>query len=75
MITCLTAAKHTDATVRRILAAAGTEADCVVALVNEKEALVKRLMELESIAPRKIKLPNGTVMIWRCPDHLVPLRS
>jgi hypothetical protein len=56
-----------------MLAGGGSLESCVIALANEKEALVKRLMELEAIAPKKIKRPDGTVMIWRCPDELVPL--
>lgn len=74
MITSLTQAKNTDATVHRILSLGGTQADCVVALVNEKEALAKRIMELDAIAPKKIKLDDGRVMIWHCPDDLVPLQ-
>lgn len=73
MITSIEHAKRTDVTICRILKGGGSHADCVVALANEKERLLSRIEELESIAPRKIKLGNGKVMIWRCPDELVPL--
>ena len=45
--------------------------EVVVALVRDKEAFIKRIMELESIAPRTIVLPDGKRMVWRCPDNLV----
>lgn len=73
MMTSIADVKRNDPTVHRILKSGGTPRDCVVALANEKEALVKRLMEMERIAPKKIKLPDGRVMIWRCPEDLVPL--
>lgn len=44
----------------------------IVSLVNCKDALLRRIEELEAIAPRKMKGPNGKTLIWRCPDHLVP---
>lgn len=47
---------------------------CIVSLASEKEFLVKRIMELESIAPRKIVMPDGRAMVWRCPDELVPIK-
>jgi hypothetical protein len=65
-----------DPTVRRammILAGPPTEKDfqdMVIALVGEKKSLVKRLMELELIAPRRIKVGNQT-FIYRCPDELI----
>lgn len=60
-----------DPVVHRILRAGGTVGDCVVALANQKERLVARVMELELIAPKKIRA-DGQVWIYRCPDHLVP---
>jgi hypothetical protein len=41
-------------------------------LAADKEQYLKRIMELESIAPRKVVLPDGRVMIWQCPLELVP---
>jgi hypothetical protein len=41
-------------------------------LASEKKQYLKRIVELECIAPRKIVLPGGGVMVWRCPDELVP---
>ena len=46
--------------------------DIIGELVAEKGKYLRRIMELESIAPRKIVLPDGRVMVWRCPDAFVP---
>lgn len=43
----------------------------VVELANERERLIAEVMRLDAIAPKKIRTAKG-VMIWRCPDDLVP---
>lgn len=58
--------------VERVMRAGGTAEDCAVALSEHIDKLVKRLLALEGIAPRRIKLPDGSVVIWHCPDHLIP---
>ena len=64
---------RTDATVHRMIQNGESSLEAVIAqLVDDKKALEKRLMELEMIAPRKIRLPDGRVMIYSCPDELVP---
>ncbi len=65
-------AKYNDATVARMLReGAGAEA-IIGQLAADKEQYLKRIIELERIAPRKILLPDGRVLIWTCPDELVP---
>jgi hypothetical protein len=71
-ITSITGAMNNDPTVHRILSIGGTHADCVVALTNEKNALVQKLCELESIAPKKIEMSDGSVLVWHCPNDLIP---
>jgi len=58
--------------VARVMQDGGSPEDCAVALAVANNQLISRLMVLEGIAPRKIKLPDGRVMVWRCPDHLIP---
>lgn len=58
--------------VRDTIANGGTVDDCVVALVKHEAVLIERIMLLESIAPRVIRMPSGEKMIYRCPDELVP---
>ena len=58
--------------VEHTLQSGGTTEDCAIALAAHIERLVQRLMTLEGIAPRRIRVPGGRVMIWRCPDDLIP---
>lgn len=58
--------------VARIMRAGGTPSECVVALANDRLRLLRRIEELESIAPKKIRTPDG-VAVWHCPDELIPL--
>ena len=58
--------------VAQIMRRGGTAEDCAVALAVHNDRLVDRLMTLEGIAPRRIKLPDGRVMVWRCPNRLIP---
>lgn len=62
----------TDSTVHAMLKHGRSLEETIVALVCEKNLFMQRIVELESIAPRKIVLPDGRVMVWRCPDELVP---
>ena len=64
--------RHLEPIVHRGLRAGVTLETIIVALYEQKQALSKRCMELESIAPRKIVGSDGKTLIWRCPDHLVP---
>ena len=68
-------ARQTSPVVEHVLRAGGTLEDVVCALVNIHTGLTNRLIELEGLAPRKIKMPDGRVLIWRCPEELVPLRD
>ena len=67
-------AKHNDVTVYRMMQQDRCQPleNIIVQLVREKEQCFKRILDLESIAPRKITLPDGKVMVWRCPDALIP---
>jgi|GEM_PF-3334972 len=64
--------QQTDALVRGGKQSGASDAQIACALARMNRALVDRLMRLEAIAPRKIQLPDGTVIVWRCPDELVP---
>ena len=58
--------------VHRIMREGGTAEDCAVWLAEENKRLGRRVMELENIAPRKVRNKDGIMMIWRCPAELVP---
>ncbi len=46
----------------------------VVGLVGQKQKLLERITQLEHIAPKRIKGPDGD-LIWRCPDEWIPLQD
>lgn len=64
--------RQTNAIVHQTLGAGGSAEDCCVNLANHNDALIKRVMQSEAIAPRKITLDDGRTLIYRAPDNLVP---
>lgn len=62
-----------DSTVCHMVKAGATKDEIISELVTDKELYLRRIIELDLIAPKKYKLPNGTIMEWRCPSDLVPL--
>jgi len=52
----------------------GTDGDCIIALHNLNINLSNKVMQLEMIAPFRIKV-GEKMMIWRCPEDLVPIRE
>jgi hypothetical protein len=60
---------------RAIIDAGGSAEDVAVALYAQVQQLTRLNVELSMIAPFRVRLGNGTEWIWRCPDHLVPLRT
>jgi hypothetical protein len=63
----------TDPTVHRMASQGCSREQVIQALVDEKRAMVKRVLELEQIAPKKYQMPDGKVMVWHCPDELIPM--
>ena len=61
-----------NAIVASVMRDGGTPEQCIEALCSANRELLERVSDLASIAPRKITLPDGRVMVWRCPDELVP---
>lgn len=65
-------ARLNDATVNTMFKSGFTLAEIVGQLVTEKGQYKERILELIRIAPRKITLPDGSVVVWHCPDEFVP---
>lgn len=61
----------TSCIARAVYNSGGDDKDVIVHQDKLIQSLVARLIELELIAPRKIRV-GETVYIYRCPDHLVP---
>jgi hypothetical protein len=58
--------------VHAILEAGGSAEDCCVKLAQANRRLTEKLMQLMTIAPRRIRMEDGTVMVWHCPDAAIP---
>jgi len=56
-------AEHNDGTVQKMLLAEQPPTNIIYALVKQKNQCIRRIMELEMIAPKKIALPDGSVVI------------
>lgn len=65
-------AQYHSSVVAKCLEAGGNAKDCVALLVEQNIVLTKELLKLSTIAPKKIKLTDGRVMVWHCPDELIP---
>lgn len=68
-------AVNCDSTVDQGIKRGAALCNIIAALAREKQLLRQRIMELESICPRKIKSPDGKVYVWNCPPELIPLTS
>ena len=62
---------HNDPTVNAMLRGNRCHTEIIGVMAQEKRQLFARVMELELIAPKKVTLSDGRVMIYRCPDHLL----
>jgi hypothetical protein len=49
--------------------------EIIVALVNHISYQNKTISDFMAICPRRIKLDDGRVMVWHCPDDLVPIQE
>jgi hypothetical protein len=64
--------RHTDSTVANGLKAGVDLETIIVQLVWEKERAYQRIVDLSQIVPRKFTTPNGSEIVWHCPDDLIP---
>ena len=64
-----------DATVKACVDGGWSYEEITEALASEKAEYMERMGRLLAIAPRKVRMPNGQVLIWRCPDEDVPVTT
>lgn len=69
----LTRLMQTDPLISRLLRAGTPMDECLVVLGEDRKRLTDRILALEAIAPRRLKMPDGREMVWHCPDHLIPV--
>lgn len=67
----LVEASNRSPIVSAILRMGGGAEDCVRVLIEQNEAQLGRMVQLESLCPRKYRLPDGRTLVWRCPDELI----
>ena len=72
--TRLDQASANDVTVHNMLKQGADLETVILQLTRDKIALTGRIMELENIAPRRVRLPDGNSLIWHCPDEMVKER-
>ncbi len=48
-------------------------ADIARMLLAQTQRDAKTIERLDSIAPRRVRGPDGAEWIYRCPDHLIPV--
>lgn len=65
-------ARYNDATVNMMMCGGSSYRAIIAVLARQKADLMKRIVELELIAPKKITMPDGSVMVYRAPAHLLP---
>lgn len=68
-------ARLTDATVNKGMKYGATKEEIITQLVREKNALMKQLVSLEMIAPKRYRKPDGSEWVYHCPNHLIPLEN
>ena len=64
-------AKHTDLTVARMLRAGQSLEEIIGVLAEEKALLLKDIVGLEMIAPKKVTI-GKQVFVYRAPAEIVP---
>lgn len=63
----------TDPTIRTAFEAGMSTQELVCLVAHQRDCAWERALKLDEIVPRKYKMPDGSVFIWRCPDDLVPV--
>lgn len=61
-----------DTLINNMFIQGASEKQMVVALAHVIQELSKLNTALYQITPRKIKGPDGTVFVWRCPESMIP---
>lgn len=62
-----------DPIVNRALCYGESLETTICRLVERHEKVMEELRKLHAIAPKKTQLPDGTIMVWHCPNELIPL--
>jgi len=66
-------AYFTDSTVNQMHKSGADLFEIIAALAAEKKKMWQRIVYLKEIAPFKVMHPDGSFVIFRCPDELIPV--
>ena len=65
--------RASNAVVHEVLSSGGSLEDCVAVLAEMLDKTRQQVVDLAAYAPTRIKCPDGKIVVWRCPEHLIPL--
>lgn len=46
--------------------------DCLYSMESIRKEQTERILKLSVTQPMKVRLPDGRVWIWRCPEEMIP---
>ena len=61
--------------VKALHEAGGTPEGIILILVKLKDQLMQDVEHLKLLAPKRVKMSDGSVRIWRCPEELIPVEE
>lgn len=73
MTTNLQEAYHNDSTVNRLIREGCSLDDVVLVLAREKDALLRRIIQLDALTPKRYRKPDGTFFEVYPPKDLIPI--
>jgi len=47
----------------------------ILILTKLKDQLMQDVEHLKLLAPKRVKMSDGSVRIWRCPEELIPVEE
>ena len=52
-----------------------TPDEIILMLAKLKNQLLQDVSNLKLMAPKRIRMPDGSLRIWRCPEELIPVQE
>jgi hypothetical protein len=58
-----------------MLKAGCTRDEIILMLVKKNQVLSHTVAELKLTVPKRVKMSDGSLMIWRCPEEYIPVEE